>query len=289
MTGSFTLNNNHLMAAIMSEANPIACSAEGSHIANDGRDATSPELSIDGRIATVRLRKPAHSNRLSPQDLTTIRKHIDTVNNTEEVLVLRFTAEGKYFCSGYDISSLATTDSPSSLFFGETIDLIENARPVTIAAINGGAYGGGTDLCLACDFRIGVPSANMFMPAAKLGLHFYSGGMVRYISRLGLNNAKRLFLTAEKIDADEMLRIGFLTELVQEQQLTTRLEELSKVLVGMAPIALLGIKKHLNLIARAQVETQEIEQSVRGSEASKDIAEGASAWREKRAARFEGI
>ena len=254
-----------------------------------GLDATSPELTIQGRVATVRLRKPAHSNRLSPQDLKTIRKHIDTVNNTEEVLVLRFTAEGKYFCSGYDISSLATADAPSSLFFGETIDLIENARPVTIAAINGGAYGGGTDLCLACDFRIGVPAANMFMPAAKLGLHFYPGGMARYISRLGLNHAKRLFLTAEKINADEMLRIGFLTELVEADQLTIRLDELSTMLVGMAPIALLGIKKHLNLIARAQVNAQEIEESVRSSEASRDIAEGALAWREKRAPQFKGI
>lgn len=259
------------------------------NIANGANNATAPMLTIEGAVATVRFRKPEHSNRLSPHDLMTIRTHIDTVNKTSNVLVLRFTAEGKYFCSGYDISSLATANAPSSLFFGETIDLIENARPVTIAAINGGAYGGGTDLCLACDFRIGVPAANMFMPAAKLGLHFYPGGMARYISRLGLNHAKRLFLTAEKIDADEMLRIGFLTEVVNENQLTIRLEELSKVLVGMAPIALLGIKKHLNLTARAQVDTEEIELGVRRSEASKDIAEGALAWREKRPPQFHGI
>src|SRR5690606_30809646 len=105
-------------------------------------------------------------------------------------------------------------DAPSSLFFGETVDLIEKARPITIAAVNGGAYGGGTDLCLACDFRIGIPESNMFMPAAKLGLHFYPGGMSRYVSRLGLNQAKRLFLTAQKINAQEMLAIGFLTEVV---------------------------------------------------------------------------
>src|SRR3546814_17754360 len=83
-----------------------------------------------------------------------------------------------------------------------------------MSAIVGVEYGGGTDLSLACDFRVGTPAANMFMPAAKLGLHFYPGGMSRYISRLGLNQAKRLFLTAEKIEAEEMLRIGFLTELV---------------------------------------------------------------------------
>ena len=250
--------------------------------------ATEPELVIDGRIATIRFRKPEYANRLSPDDLLALRRHIDKVNHTDEVLVLRFVAEGKYFCSGYDISSLAADSAPSSIFFGETMDLIEAARPVTIAAVNGGAYGGGTDLCLACDFRVGVPQANMFMPAAKLGLHFYPGGMARYITRLGLNQAKRLFLTAEKIDAQEMLRIGFLTEIVQADQLVQRVDALGELLADMAPIALLGIKKHLNLVARAQVDIHDIEQSVQLSEKSKDISEGALAWKEKRSPKFSG-
>ena len=54
----------------------------------------------------------------------------------------------------------------------------------------------------------------MFMPAARLGLHYYKSGIRRYVSRLGADNAKRLFLTAEKIDAREMLRIGYLTAMV---------------------------------------------------------------------------
>lgn len=250
--------------------------------------ATAPQLAVDGPIATIRLRKPEYANRLSPGDLQTLRGHIATVNQAPQVLVLRFTAEGKYFCSGYDISSLAAANAPSSLFFGETMDLIESARPITIAAVNGGAYGGGTDLCLACDFRIGTPAANMFMPAARLGLHFYPGGMARYISRLGLNQAKRLFLTAEKIDAGEMLRIGFLTEIVEGDRLMPRVDELSQLLAGMAPIALLGIKKHLNLIARAQIDSRDIDQGVLLSESSSDISEGALAWKEKRPPRFTG-
>jgi enoyl-CoA hydratase/carnithine racemase len=249
---------------------------------------TSPLLSIDGAIATIQLCKPQYANRLSPDDLSTLRQHVATVNARDEVLVLRFKSKGKYFCSGYDISSLAAHPAPSSLFFGETIDLIEAARPVTIAAVNGGAYGGGTDLCLACDFRIGVPEANMFMPAARLGLHFYPGGMVRYISRLGLNNAKRLFLTADKIGAEDMLAMGFLTEIVDAAELEHRLDALSEQLAGMAPLALLGIKKHLNLIVRGQLDAQAIETAVRQSESSADIIEGAAAWKQKRTPRFTG-
>ncbi|OZI79654.1 enoyl-CoA hydratase/isomerase family protein [Bordetella genomosp. 2] len=250
--------------------------------------ADTPQLTVDGTVATLRLRKPAVANRLSPHDLDALRAHLETVNGDERILVLRFVAEGKYFCSGYDISSLAADSAPSSLYFGATIDLVEAARPVTIAAVQGGVYGGGTDLCLACDFRLGTPQADMFMPATRLGLHFYAGGMTRYVTRLGLDQAKRLFLTADRIGAEEMLRIGVLTELVAADQLDSRLQVLTGQLADMAPQALLGVKRHLNLIARGQIDVQQIEQAVLRSERSRDIAEGARAWKEKRKPRFTG-
>jgi enoyl-CoA hydratase/carnithine racemase len=204
------------------------------------------------------------------------------------VRVLRILSEGKYFCSGYDISSLASDSAPSSLYFGQTMDLVEAARPVTIAAVQGGAYGGGTDLCLACDFRIGTPQADMFMPATRLGLHFYAGGMSRYVTRLGLDQAKRLFLTAERLQADEMLRIGFLTELVPADRLQDRLDALSAQIAGMAPIPLFGVKAQLNRIARGEVDGAAIEAAVLRSEQSRDLAEGAQAWKEQRAPNFTG-
>ncbi|MBD9382058.1 enoyl-CoA hydratase/isomerase family protein [Achromobacter sp. ACM02] len=250
--------------------------------------ADTPSLSVDGHVATIRLRRPGHANRLGPQDLAVLREHLDRVNADDAVRVLRFQSDGKYFCSGYDISSLASDSAPSSLYFGQTMDLIEAARPVTIAAVQGGAYGGGTDLCLACDFRIGTPQSDMFMPATRLGLHFYAGGMSRYVTRLGLDQAKRLFLTAEKIQADEMLRIGFLTELVPQEMLSVRLDALSAQIAAMAPIPLFGVKAHLNRLARGELDLAAIEQAVLRSEQSRDLAEGARAWKEKRAPDFTG-
>ena len=252
------------------------------------KTSTSPVLTIEGAVATIRLSNPSYANRLRPSDLGVIQSHLKVVNQAHEILVLRILAEGKYFCSGYDISALAAESAPSSIYFGETVDLLEQARPVTIAAINGGVYGGGTDLSLACDFRVGSTAANMFMPAAKLGLHFYPGGMVRYVTRLGLNHAKRLFLTAEKIEAVEMKDIGFLTELVRPEDLNTHVDQLTQQLACMAPLALLGIKKHLNSIARGQLDEASINQAVLHSEQSNDIKEGAAAWKEKRKAVFKG-
>lgn len=251
-------------------------------------DDNSPLLTVDGAVATIALRRPEVANRLNPGDLCAIRNHIEAVNEMERVLVLRFVSAGKYFCSGYDIGSLAGKSDEGALNFGEVMDVIEAARPVTIAAINGGVYGGATDLCLACDFRIGVPGCDMFMPAARLGLHFYRGGMARYVSRLGLNAAKRLFLTTDRIDAATMLDIGFLTEMVEPAALHARVDQLSAQLAGMAPIALLGMKQHLNALARGTLDADALARDIHRSETSADLREGAAAWKEKRQPVFSG-
>lgn len=254
------------------------------------RDAgNSPRLTSNGSVATIELLRPALANRLSPSDLDALNAHIEAVNANPAILVLLIKAQGKYFCSGYDIGSLGSSEAPSSLYFGQTVDRLELARPVTIAMIQGGVYGGGTDLALACDFRMGSHHANMFMPATRLGLHFYPGGLKRYVTRLGLDQSKRLFLTAEKLDANQMQQIGFLTHLTDTSNLETQTRALIDTLTQMAPIALLGVKAHLNHIANGQFDASAIEALVLQSERSADLLEGARAFKEKRRPQFKGI
>src|SRR5690606_2542591 len=152
-----------------------------------------PELKVDGAVASITLKRPERANRLEPDDLAAIAGHIAAVDAMPDVLVLRLQAEGKYFCSGYDINRMGQAGSVN---FEEVVNALEDARPVTVAVMQGSVYGGGTDFALACDFRIGVQGMEMFMPAARLGLHFYRRGLERYFTRLGLDNAKRLFPTA---------------------------------------------------------------------------------------------
>jgi enoyl-CoA hydratase len=246
---------------------------------------STPELTIDGRVATITLRRPDQANRLTPDDLATIAEHIGTVNAKPEVLVLLLRGSGKYFCSGYDINRIG---GARPVNFEDVVNLVEEARPVTMALVHGGVYGGGTDLALACDFRLGVPGVDMFMPAARLGLHFYQRGLERYVSRLGLDNAKRLFLTAERIGADEMKAIGFLTHLVPADALQDTAERLAQTCAGMAPIAMLGMKRHLNLIALGRLDVADLLEDMRRAVQSDDLREGQAAWAEKRAPRFTG-
>lgn len=244
-----------------------------------------PSLGINGAVATIALNRPEHANRLEPADLAALQDQIALVNDNPEILVLRLTSTGKYFCSGYDISQIA---GDRRVNFAEFVDAIETARPVTIASLQGGVYGGATDMALACDFRIGSTACDMFMPAVRLGLHFYANGMRRYVSRLGLNAAKRLFLTAEKIDAQEMLRIGFLTDLTAAESLVEKVDSITAVLAGMAPLALTGMKKNLNLIAQGTASNLAIADDCALASQSRDLREGKAAWAEKRPPRFLG-
>ncbi|MHA7602194.1 enoyl-CoA hydratase/isomerase family protein [Alicycliphilus sp. T452] len=246
-----------------------------------------PKIDWQGHLAVITLQRPGVANRLAPEDLPVLISHIESVNHRDGIRVVLLRSEGKYFCSGYDISEVKNSQTKGS-GFGEMVDAVEQCRAVTVAAIHGGVYGGATDLALACDFRVGSMAAEMFMPAARLGLHFYQGGLERYVTRLGLDTAKRLFLTCERLDAREMKACGFLTHLVEPEALQTTVQGLTDTLCAMAPLPLFGMKKHLNLIARSMHDPEAIAQEVMRSVHSEDLLEGGAAWREKRKPVFKG-
>ena len=246
---------------------------------------STPELQIDGAVATITLRRPQQANRLEPDDLAAICDHVAQVNDTPAVSVLQLQSGGKTFCSGYDIGRIG---GARPVAFEDMVNAVEDARAVTIVLLQGGVYGGATDQAQACDFRLGSTATEMFMPAARLGLHFYRRGLERYVSRLGLDQAKRLFLTAEKIDAREMKAIGFLTQLVEPDALHDAAARLSATLGAMAPLAVTGMKKHLNRIARGALDAGELLRDIERSAHSHDLQEGRAAWAEKRAPRFSG-
>ena len=245
----------------------------------------NPQLTVDGAVATITLRRPAQANRLTAEDLEVLSGLIAQCNAMPEVLVLQLRGTGKYFCSGYDIASIG---GGRKVNFEEVVDAMEHARAITIAVVHGGVYGGATDLALSCDFRVGATGIDMFMPAARLGLHYYQSGLERYVTRLGLDNAKLLFLTAQKTDAAAMKQMGYLTHLVDPAQLEAEVASLVTALASMAPLPLLAMKRHLNRIARGTLDASELQADIRRAYESSDLREGQAAWAEKRPPKFTG-
>jgi enoyl-CoA hydratase len=248
----------------------------------------APSLHIDGAIANLTLRRPQVANRLELSDLDLLMTQIAQVNADEAVRVLLLAAEGRHFCSGFNLGKVGAAGSGAGNRFEALASVIETARPITVARIQGGAFGGAVDLSLACDFRIGTTACQMFIPAARLGLHFYRGGMERLVTRLGLGAAKRLLLAVETLDAAALQGIGLLDRVVEPEALQAETDGFCRQLAALAPLALLPMKRHLNAIARGELDAAALAADIEAASASADIREGAAAWAEKRAPRFEG-
>src|ERR1700729_853175 len=199
-------------------------------------DASPPLLERQGARATIRLNRPKHLNRLQADDLDLLLNLFREVEADPALRVLVLTGTGRAFSAGYDLNSVAdratseVEQKSAGSAFEAVVNRLEDIGVPTICRLNGGVYGGSTDLALACDFRIGVDTSEMFMPAARLGLHYYTSGIRRYVSRLGADNARKLFLTAQKISAAEMLRIGYLTAMVPAEALDEEVDRLATIL-----------------------------------------------------------
>jgi enoyl-CoA hydratase len=255
-------------------------------------EATPPLLELNGARATIRLNRPKHLNRLQAEDLGILLGLFDRIEADPAIRVLVLTGTGRAFSAGYDLNSVAeravsaVEEKSAGSAFEVVVNRLEDLDVPTICRLNGGVYGGSTDLALACDFRIGVDTAEMFMPAARLGLHYYKSGIARYVSRLGADNAKKLFLTAEKIGAPEMLRIGYLTAMVPAESLDEEVERLATLLAGNAPVAMAGMKRTINEIARGKLDEAAADQRAADSMRGAEIKEGVKAFAEKRPPKF---
>jgi len=252
-----------------------------------------PSLAVEGFRATIRLNRPRHMNRIEPDDIPVLMGLLDAVDADLAVRVLVLTGSGRAFSAGYHLGDLAEqTEGGGSdagvPSFEALTNRLERCRVPTICRLNGGVYGGSTDLALACDFRIGHDGIEMFMPAGRLGVHYYEAGMRRYVSRLGLNAAKRLFLTAERLGAAEMLRIGYLTEAAPAEELDARVDALAGRIAAMAPLAVQGMKRALDEIARGELDVAALEARSAACNESEDLKEGLRAFKEKREPVFQG-
>ena len=252
-----------------------------------------PILTVaDGR-AVVRLNRPRQHNRIEPQDLIELEQFFTRIDADPTIRVLVVTATGTSFSSGFHIGALVQRnadehDNYDRDAFERTVDRLEKLRVPTIAALNGSVYGGATDLALACDFRIGVEGMQLLMPAARLGIVYYESGIRRYVTRLGVGAAKNLFMTAQPIDAAEMVRIGYLDEIVPPDQLMVRVAALAATLTANAPLAVAGLKQAINETAAGTLDPEALAAIRARCSESEDHKEALRAWAEKRIPKFHG-
>jgi enoyl-CoA hydratase/carnithine racemase len=242
---------------------------------------------IEGTVGRIALNRPEAHNALDQAAMRTLAALLaDWSGRDLRGVVL--TGRGRSFCAGAALGEVGAADWSENPLTA-LCDAVEDFPAPVVAALNGGVYGGGVELALACDFRIGVRGMRAFAPPARLGIHYEPRGIARAIDRLGTQAARRLFLLAETVDDEVLLGLGFLDRLVEAEALEAAAGAMAATLAGMAPLAVSGMKRTIVELGRGTLDAEAARARVAACWASADHAEGLAAQREKRPPMFRGV
>ncbi|MGD8579286.1 MAG: enoyl-CoA hydratase/isomerase family protein [Lysobacterales bacterium] len=246
------------------------------------------KLNLDGPVAWLTLNDPERHNVLTGQAIEQFRSHLKTVESSDETRVLVVTGTGnRTFCAGASLDELQTGVITEHDFEALARSLAGLSVP-KIAAMNGNAYGGGAEIGLCCDFRIGVRGMKLRVPAAQIGLCYPPEGIDRYVRELGPGAAKRLLVAAQAFTAEELLRIGYLLEVCAPEALAGRAAALAADIAGLAPLAVQAMLSMCKAAAGGQLDPVDTGRRMEACKRSADLQEGLQAALRKRKPVFRG-
>lgn len=197
-------------------------------------------VSVENEVATITLNRPKILNVLSQQVMTELETALDELYKADIRLLLVRGSGDKAFAAGADIKEFVGREpegAASLSAMGNRVLLKLSRFPApTIAVIQGFALGGGMEITLACDLRIGTPNAKMGLPEVGLGIMPGYGGTQRLARLIGPGRAKELVFTGKNIDAETAFNMGILNQVAPEGELETVLNEWTAKLLANAPI-----------------------------------------------------
>lgn len=251
---------------------------------------------IHNGIALLTLDRPEAMNSIDPESNQQLLATWEEVSRDEAIRVLVITGAGdRAFCTGADLKkTMPPAESPAVQIYGNAatpanFGALSTTKPV-IAAINGFALGGGLELALLADIRICSDNAQFGLPEVRVGSIPGAGGTQRLIRAVGSSDAMRMLLTGERINANEALRIGLVSQVVPLAELQDAAMAMARTIAGNAPLALTAVKhlamtgRELSLAAGLELERQAFG-LLRDTE---DRLEGRRAFAEKRTPVFRG-
>lgn len=242
----------------------------------------------DGAVRTITLNRPERRNAITPEMQSELISAMQSAVGGCRVLVLR--GAGEAFCSGLDLSALQAMKDKSTE--DHRADAVQIARlfrtlyelPIpTIAAVHGPAIAGGTGLATLCDFTLAVPTANFGYTEVRIG--FVPAVVSAFLAlQIGDKRTRDLLLTGRLFDAAEAYRLGLVSEVIDFERMSSRIDVLVQQLVKNSPQSLAATKRLLSIQNKQWLDAAIAAAMDANSEARKteDFKEGVSAFLEKR-------
>jgi enoyl-CoA hydratase len=248
-------------------------------------------------ICVLKISRPEALNALNTEVLRELRTALTEISNSPEIRVLVFTGSGeKAFIAGADISEMKDKSVEDGVQFAqlghEVTKLLQLMPKPTIAAVNGYALGGGTEMALACDFILASDRAVFGQPEVSLGIIPGFGATMRLSKFVGLPRAKELIFTGRKIKADEALQIGLVTQVFPAAEFMAQVLEVAKTISKHSAAAVARAKHLLNEFSESSGLNFKLDaeaQSFGRLFETHDQREGMHAFVEKRKATFLGL
>jgi enoyl-CoA hydratase/carnithine racemase len=247
----------------------------------------------DGMVVVAAINHPP-ANSMGQGVLRDLNDLLDKCEKDDNVRVIIITGSGpKLFSAGADITEFADLQSGKVPKYdgNEIYFKIENYPKVIIAAMQGGAYGGGLELACSCHLRIMAEEATLGLPEVKLGLNPGWGGTQRLPRYIGKTKAMELMLTGDFMPAKDALALGLLNKVVPAAEVLETAKKLAKKLAGGAPVAQREIMKAIRLGLETNLHegiTKIEKAAFQTLVFTEDFKEGSKAFLEKRPANFKG-
>jgi enoyl-CoA hydratase/carnithine racemase len=265
--------------------------------ASSGREEAMAEFKVDkaSAVETWTILGEQRRNAISRAMAAEFEQMVLRISASRECRVAVITGAGdKAFCAGADLKERGAMDEGEIRVFLDqlqrTFRALEKSHVVFIAAVNGAALGGGTELALACDLRVAAPNAELGLPEVRLGIIPGAGGTQRLARLIGSGRAKELILTGRKVDAQEAFGIGLVERLAPEGRLMETCHELAAAIASNGPLAVSEAKHAIDgglslpIDHGLRLERQHYEVVL----CSQDRLEGLRAFAERRAPNFKG-
>lgn len=198
-------------------------------------------------VATLMLNRPDKLNSMNPATFVALREHIDALAQDASIGCVVLGGNGRSFCAGHDLESIATGErAPSKYFEPETVDALEQLPMPTIARLHGHCFTGGLELALGCDLLIAAESTKLGDTHGQWGLVPIWGMSIRLPERVGLSTAKKLMFTSRRITGSEAADIGLVDMCVADDDLDAEVAGLAAEIVQNSP----GTNRIVKLLLR---------------------------------------